>query len=222
MNKIGKASRSRAAGDLPGDLSPDSYAPRFYLASRSPRRRELLAQAGYTYAELAPGAADVDETPCAGEAPVDYVIRVASQKAIAGWSAVVTGGIAALPVLTADTTVVIDDGIVGKPEGAEKATDMLRRLAGRAHRVLTAVALANGAGVAVRLSASTVEFRDIATAEIEAYVRTGEPFDKAGGYAIQGRAAVFVRAISGSYSGIMGLPLFETAELLGSLGITPD
>jgi septum formation protein len=195
---------------------------RFYLASRSPRRRELLAQAGYVYAELPAGAADVDETPRAGEAPVDYVMRVACEKAAAGWRAVVHGSVDALPVLTADTTVVIDNVIVGKPDDAAHACEMLRCLSGRTHQVLTAVALASAAGVTARLSASTVEFRDITAAEIERYAASGEPLDKAGAYGIQGRAAIFVRAIAGSYSGIMGLPLFETAELLGSLGITPD
>jgi septum formation protein len=126
-----------------------------------------------------------------------------------------------LPVLTADTTVVVDDAILGKPDDAAQACAMLRRLSGRLHQVLTAVALANGAGVTMRLSVSTVEFRDIAAAEIDGYVATGEPLDKAGAYAVQGRAAIFVKSIRGSYSGIMGLPLFETAELLGCLDITP-
>jgi len=195
--------------------------PRFYLASRSPRRRELLTQAGFAYAELPPGAADVDETPQADEAPVDYVLRVAREKAAAGWRAVVAGNLGALPVLSADTTVVVEGAIIGKPDDAAHAREMLAMLSGRPHQVLTAVALAAAAGVVTRLSASTVEFRELAAAEIERYIASGESFDKAGGYGIQGRAAVFVRAISGSYSGIMGLPLFETAELLGSQGIFP-
>ena len=197
-------------------------ASRFYLASRSPRRRELLARAGYAYAELPAGAADVDETPHTGEVPVEYVLRVAREKAAAGWRAVGKDGLAALPVLAADTTVVIDGAIIGKPDDAAHACAMLRRLCGRVHQVLTAVALAGSAGVTTRLSLSTVEFRDATAAEIERYVASGEPFDKAGGYGIQGRAAIFIKSISGSYSGIMGLPLFETAEILGSLGITPD
>ncbi len=196
-------------------------APRFYLASRSPRRRELLTQAGFAYAELPPGAADVDETPQADEAPVDYVLRVAREKAAAGWRAVVAGNLGALPVLSADTTVVVEGAIIGKPDDAAHAREMLAMLSGRPHQVLTAVALAAAAGVVTRLSASTVEFRELAAAEIERYIASGESLDKAGGYGIQGRAAVFVRAISGSYSGIMGLPLFETAELLGSQGIFP-
>ena len=197
-------------------------SPRFYLASRSPRRRELLAQAGFAYAELPSGAADVDETPHAGEAPADYVLRLARAKAAAGGRALATGGFAAMPVLTADTTVVLDGEILGKPDDDAHARAMLARLSGRSHAVLTAVALADSAGVSDRLSSSTVEFRVVGDAEIARYVASGEPRDKAGAYAIQGRAAVFVRAIHGSYSGIMGLPLFETAELLGSRGIVPE
>jgi septum formation protein len=181
----------------------------------------LLAQAGFVYAELPAGAADVDETPHAGETAVDYVLRIAREKAAAGWRAVEAGSLAALPVLTADTTVVLDGAILGKPGDARHACDLLRQLSGHTHQVLTAIALANAAGVSTRLSASTVEFRDMTPAQIERYVATGEPLDKAGAYAVQGRAAVFIKTISGSYSGIMGLPLFETAELLGTLGITP-
>ena len=196
--------------------------PRFYLASRSPRRRELLEQAGYAYAELPAGAADVDETPHAGEAAKEYVLRVAREKAAAGWRAVNAGGYRPLPVLGADTTVVLGDVILGKPGDVAHACAMLATLSGRTHQVYTAVALADANALSTRLSVSTVEFRSIAAAEIEHYARTGEPLDKAGAYAVQGRAAIFIKAISGSYSGIMGLPLFETAELLGTLGITPD
>lgn len=196
--------------------------PRFYLASRSPRRRELLAQAGYAYAELPAGASDVDETPRAGEPAIEYVLRLAREKAAAGWRTLAGGAFAMLPVLSADTTVVVDDAIFGKPDGAQHARGMLHQLAGRTHQVLTAVALADGAGVKTRLSVSTVEFRTITPVEIASYVASGEPLDKAGAYAVQGRAAIFIKAISGSYSGIMGLPLFETSELLGTLGITPD
>jgi septum formation protein len=196
--------------------------PRFYLASRSPRRRELLAQAGFSYAELPAGAADIDETPRAGEAAVEYVLRVAREKAVAGWRAVTAGGFEALPVLTADTTVVLDGAILGKPNDSQHAGELLSQLSAQTHQVFTAVALANATGVTTRLSNSIVEFRDISQAEIARYVATGEPLDKAGAYAVQGRAAIFIRAISGSYSGIMGLPLFETAELLGTLGITPE
>ncbi len=202
--------------------SPAPHGARFYLASRSPRRRELLEQAGFVYAALPAGAADIDETPHAGEAAVDYVLRVAAEKAGAGRRAMAIRGLAALPVLTADTTVVLEGAILGKPDDARHAGDMLSRLSGRVHQVFTAVALAGAAGVTTRLSASTVEFRDIAPAEIARYVATGEPLDKAGAYGVQGRAAVFIKALHGSYSGIMGLPLFETAELLGTLGIFPE
>jgi septum formation protein len=196
-------------------------AARFYLASRSPRRRALLAQAGFAYAELPAGAADVDETPRAGEAAADYVLRVAREKAATGWRALVAAGLPALPVLTADTTVVLDGAILGKPDDAQHACDLLGRLSARTHQVYTAVALAAAAGTTTRLSASTVEFRDIAPAEIGRYVATGEPLDKAGAYAVQGRAAVFIKAIHGSYSGIMGLPLRETALLLAQAGLKP-
>ena len=208
--------------DTTGATSLAVVASRFYLASRSPRRRELLAQAGYSYAELPAGAADVDETPRAGERAADYVLRLAREKAAAGRRAVTGAAFAVLPVLTADTTVVLDGAIFGKPDDALHACDMLSQLAGRTHQVLTAVALADGAGVNTRLSVSTVEFGAITPAEIKSYVASGEPLDKAGAYAVQGRAAIFIKAISGSYSGIMGLPLFETAELLDTLGITPD
>jgi septum formation protein len=201
-------------------LTPDSS--RFYLASRSPRRRELLEQAGYVYAELPAGAADVDETPRAGEAPEAYVLRVAREKAAAGWRAVNAGGHHPLPVLSADTTVVLGGAILGKPGDGAHASAMLAKLSGQTHQVYTAVALADAHALTTRLSVSTVEFRSITAAETAEYVRTGEPLDKAGAYAVQGRAAIFIKAISGSYSGIMGLPLFETAELLGTLGITPD
>lgn len=208
--------------DAIGATSSALQTPRFYLASRSSRRRELLAQACYSYAELPAGAADVDETPRAGELAADYVVRLAREKAAAGRRTLTGGAFAVLPVLTADTTVVLDGAIFGKPDDAQHACDMLYQLAGRTHQVLTAVALADGAGVNTRLSVSTVEFRAIAPAEIKSYVASSEPLDKAGAYAVQGRAAIFIKAISGSYSGIMGLPLFETAELLDTLGITPD
>jgi septum formation protein len=204
-----------------GSSRPAPYDARFYLASRSPRRRELLEQTGYVYAELPAGAADVDETPHQGEAAADYVVRLAGEKAVAGWRAMSIHGLPALPVLTADTTVVLEGTIFGKPDDARHAGEMISRLSGRVHQVCTAIALASAEGVTTRLSTSTVEFRDLSPAEIAGYVATGEPLDKAGAYAVQGRAAIFIRTIRGSYSGIMGLPLFETAELLGTLGIGP-
>jgi septum formation protein len=182
------------------------------LASRSPRRVELLAQLG-----LRPRvrAAAVDETPRPGEHPALYVERLARAKARQVREALGGGA----PVLGADTAVVVDDDILGKPRDREEALSMLARLSGRAHQVLTGVALAAGDALHTRVSVSRVHFRDIATWEREAYWATGEPRDKAGAYAIQGLGAVFVRRIEGSYSGIMGLPLFETAELLRRAGI---
>lgn len=192
---------------------------RIYLASRSPRRRELLKQAGIAFDLLLMRAdsrrgVDIDEAPLAGEAPVDYVMRIASAKAAAGSRQVAVRRLPVAPVLAADTTVVLAGAIVGKPDNAEHARQMLRRLSGRAHQVLTAIAVARGDHLETALSTSAVEFRELEDGEIRRYVASGEPLDKAGAYAIQGQAAIFVRAISGSYSGIMGLPLYETAELL--------
>ena len=181
------------------------------LASISPRRRELLAQIGVPHTVV---AAHVDESLLPAELPADYVARLACLKA----TTVRQRG-EALPVLAADTTVVLADAVYGKPSGRADGLAMLAALAGRTHQVLTAVALATDGGVALRVSCSSVRFRDIERAEIEAYWDTGEPRDKAGGYAIQGYGAAFVAALSGSYSGVMGLPLFETAELLRAAGI---
>jgi septum formation protein len=181
------------------------------LASMSPRRRELLAQIGVPHVVV---AAHVDESLLPSESPGDYVTRLARLKA----TTVLEKG-EALPVLAADTTVVLEGSVYGKPADRADGLAMLAALAGRTHQVLTAVALATGRGVAVRLNRSAVRFRDIERAEMEAYWETGEPCDKAGGYAIQGYGAVFVAELSGSYSGVMGLPLLETAELLRSAGI---
>jgi septum formation protein len=195
-----------------------------YLASRSPRRRELLRQIGVNF-ELIPlreGAgrgADVDETPHVGESADDYVLRVACDKARAAANIVAARRIVARPVVAADTTVICDEDILGKPANADEATQMLSRLAGRAHRVLTAVAVAAENRMQTRVSESRVWFRLLDPAEIRRYVAAGESYDKAGGYAVQGLAAAFITRIDGSYSGIMGLPLAETAELLRSYGI---
>lgn len=159
------------------------------------------------------GAA-VDEAVLAGEEPAEYVMRLAAAKAEAGWERSREPG--DFPVLAADTAVVLDGAILGKPLDRQDAEGMLRRLSGRTHEVLTAVALRTVDGLQSRLSRSEVTFRDIAAEEARAYWETGEPSDKAGAYAIQGRAAVFVADLRGSYSGVMGLPLFETAQLLGS------
>lgn len=196
-----------------------------YLASRSPRRRELLRQIGVSF-EIVPlreaprHPADVDETPRTGETADAYVLRVAREKAQAAVAITSVRRLALRPVLAADTTVVLDDAILGKPANAAAAATMLESLAGRRHRVLTAVAVTSGNEIETRVSESQVWFRALTPEEIRRYVATGESTDKAGGYAVQGRAAAFITRIEGSYSGIMGLPLAETAELLRSHGIS--
>jgi septum formation protein len=189
----------------------DPTNPVLCLASVSPRRRELLAQIGVPHVVV---GADIDETFLPGETPSNYVTRLAREKALAIRR---TGQ--QLPVLAADTTVVVDGKVFGKPRDQAEAVQMLGELSGRAHQVLTAVALADLHGVVDRLSSSTVFFRNVSQEESVAYWKTGEPRDKAGGYAIQGLGAVFIESLSGSYSGVMGLPLFETAELLRTAGI---
>jgi septum formation protein len=197
---------------------------RIYLASRSPRRRELLRQIGVGHEvlllreELRRGS-DVDESPRAGEAPRDYALRVASAKAEAGQQ--VLGRRAGLlkPVLGADTTIALEGQIIGKPRDAEEAVRILQALSGRSHLVITAVAMAAGHHLETRLSESLVAMHALDEARIRRYVASGEPMDKAGAYAVQGRAAAFISRIEGSYSGIMGLPLAETVELLGLFGI---
>ena len=186
-------------------------SPVICLASMSPRRRELLAQIGVPHTVL---AAHVDESLLPDESPADYVERLARLKATA-----VRDRGETLPVLAADTTVVLDGVVYGKPVDRAHGLAMLARLAGKTHEVLTAVALATQRGVALRVNLSSVRFRNIDGAEIEHYWETGEPRDKAGGYAIQGYGAVFVAALSGSYSAVMGLPLLETAELLREAGL---
>lgn len=195
-----------------------------YLASSSPRRRELLEQIGIVF-ELLPmdagslNGVEVDETPLAGEAPVAYVTRVARAKAESGWRQIMRRGLPELPVLAADTAVVLNGEIIGKPDNAQQAQQFLSRLSAKTHQVLTAVAVAQKESIETALSTSAVEFRQLGDDEIRRYVASGEPLDKAGAYAIQGRAAVFVRAMSGSYSGVVGLPLFETAQLLSGYGL---
>lgn len=188
--------------------------PSIYLASRSPRRRELLAQIGvaFTVVDVA-----VDESIHAHEAPADYVERLAVEKARAGLAA--TAHAPPLPVLGADTVVLLDDEVLGKPDDEDRALAMLERLSGRRHHVLSAVALATPAGVRVRLDETAVTFRAVSPAERAAYVATGEPRDKAGGYAIQGLAGIFATRIEGSYTGVVGLPLHATAELLAEAGV---
>jgi septum formation protein len=188
-----------------------------YLASKSPRRQELLRQIGVEFHLLPPEdhvAAEALEAPLAGEDPSVYVRRVVRAKLEAAIARLASAGLPPGPVLAADTTVAVGGAILGKPADAQEAAAMLRRLSGRTHRVLTAVALAGASRRGMTVNVSRVSFARLTPAQIDAYVATGEPFDKAGGYGIQGRAAAFVRRIEGSYSGIMGLPLYETARML--------
>lgn len=185
-----------------------------YLASASPRRRELLAQIGIGCAVRPAG---IDESTRPGEAAEAYVLRLALAKAALVWEQVAR--VAPRPVVAADTAVVMGGELLGKPAGLADCRRMLGLLSGAVHEVFTAVAVISAAGSSSAVSRSEVAFRPLAPAEIEAYWHTGEPADKAGGYAIQGRGAVFVRELRGSYSGVMGLPLFETAALLAAHGL---
>ncbi|MFP5507224.1 MAG: Maf family protein [Gammaproteobacteria bacterium] len=187
---------------------------RIYLASNSPRRRELLDQIGITYRVL---RVDVDETARPGEDAAALVERLALEKARAGRAGLPPGD--GRPVLGADTVVVADGRVLGKPRDRAAGLAMLAALSERRHEVLTAAALADPRRERVLLSRSQVRFRAIDPAEAAAYWDSGEPADKAGGYAIQGLGAVFVAELNGSYSGVMGLPLFETAQLLNEFGI---
>ncbi len=182
------------------------------LASASPRRQELLRQIGVQFVQQ---VAEIDETPRDNESPQAYVTRLALEKARAVHARLGDDGI---PVLGADTAVVVDEDILGKPRDRAHAAEMLRKLSGREHRVLSAVALV-GKHEASALSESRVRFRPLDEDEIAAYWRTGEPEGKAGGYAVQGIGAIFIERLQGSYSGVMGLPLYETARLLQEFGI---
>ena len=202
-----------------------SDAPFVWLASQSPRRQALLEQIGLRFRML---VADADEDAESleahrpGESPTQYVERVVQDKARAAQARLIARGLPPAPILVADTTVAIGGTLLAKPADDDDARRMLRALSGRGHRVLTAVAVVRGASIARAISVSRVRFARLSTAEIDAYVASGEPRGKAGAYAIQGRAAAFVRRIEGSYSGIMGLPLFETTTLLRRAGIDPS
>lgn len=196
---------------------------RIYLASRSPRRRELLKQIGVNFEVLlcredAARGADTDERLNEGESPDDYVTRLARMKAEIGWLRVTQRGLPGSPVLAADTTVALDNVVIGKPANREHAIEILTRLAGHAHQVHTAVAIRRKDAMESLLSTTTVVFRKLTEVEIRRYVATGECLDKAGAYAIQGRASLFISEIRGSYSGVMGLPLYETTQLLQKFG----
>jgi septum formation protein len=197
---------------------------KIYLASKSPRRRELLRQVGVEFELLSlrsdPGRdADVSEDERPGEAAPDYVARVAREKGAFAWNVLHLRRMPLRPVLSADTTVTVDGEILGKPANAEEAIAMLERLSGRTHQVLTSVAL-HHTGIAEQVTqVSNVRFAKLSPATIKAYCATTEPYDKAGAYGIQGLAALFIEHIEGSHSGIMGLPVFETAQLLRKAGV---
>ena len=197
-----------------------------YLASQSPRRSQLLDQLGVRHELLLPNVAgDVQEDAEAieavlpHEAPADYVERVTALKLDAAVQRHARRGLPEAPILCSDTTVTMGATIYGKPADALDARRMLAELAGRTHRVLTAVAVQNGAQRLTALSVSHVTFAELTPGQIDAYVDTGEPLGKAGAYGVQGRAGMFIPHLSGSYSGIMGLPLFETAQLLRTAGL---
>lgn len=187
-----------------------------HLASQSPRRRELLNQLGVQFEIL---DLEVDETALVGETPDALVRRLAELKADTGRRRLGAGASGSDLVLGADTIVMLDEEVLGKPRDPFHACELLMRLSGRCHGVLSAVALATAERTDTRVSESRVCFRQLSRSECEAYVDTGEPLDKAGGYGIQGRAAAFVSELQGSYSGVVGLPLFETAELLANVGV---
>jgi septum formation protein len=206
-------------------MPTDARHPRLYLASRSPRRRELLTQMGIRFDPLifrGPPRHDeaVDEVAQADETPFRYVERLARAKARHGRNIAGLRCLAPQSVLAADTTVELDGAIIGKPATAADAQDTLRRLSGRTHRVLTAVAVAFEDAIESAVSISEVRFGALDDEDIRRYVASGEPMDKAGAYGIQGRAGMFVEHLSGSYSGVMGLPLHETAKLLRRFGFT--
>lgn len=197
--------------------------PRIYLASKSPRRRELLTQIGVRFDLLLFRTEpredeEVNESWLAGETPETYVQRVACAKAAFGVDLLAQRPLVVRPVLAADTTLDLDGEIIGKPRDEADAENILGRLSGRSHRVLTAIAVGRGDRLEHRLSVSEVRFRPLSADEIRHYVRSGEPMDKAGAYGIQGRAAAFIEEIHGSHSGIVGLPLCETALLLREFG----
>lgn len=192
---------------------PEHTSPRFYLASASPRRRELLTQIGVTF-ELAP--VDIDETPLANEGARAYVERLAQAKAAAAFARINHPDAV---VLGSDTSVIIDDEILTKPADAADAKRMLQRLSGNRHQVFTAVAVLSQSQHQQVCVATDVDFRTLSNAEIERYIATGEPMDKAGSYGIQGKGAILVEKISGSYSNVVGLPLTETAALLTNFNI---
>lgn len=200
-----------------------SLEKHIYLASRSARRRDLLKQMGVNFEMLllreGPGrGADFDESQLSSETPRDYVVRVARLKADAGWVRLEQRRLMRHPVLAADTTVALGNTILAKPTDREDAVAMLKQLSGSMHHVYTAIAVKFYDTVKETLSVTEVRFRELTDDEIRRYVASGEPLDKAGAYGIQGKASMFIESINGSYSGVVGLPMFETAQLLGNFG----
>ena len=187
-----------------------------YLASQSPRRKELLQQLGLSSIVI---PSNVDETPQIDESVEGYVMRLAREKAEVCLQYLKEQAQELLPIVAADTTVCVDGVILGKPENEQEAYSMLKNLSGRWHEVHTAVAVATVKGIEVALSTTHVEMMELSDADILAYIASGEPRDKAGAYGIQGLAGIFIKSIEGSYSGVMGLPVFETAQLLRNAGI---
>lgn len=204
--------------------TPPATAPFAWLASQSPRRQELLRQIGVRFEMLTPGPdedAEALEAHRPGESPTQYVERVVRAKAVAAQLRLVARQLPCAPIVVADTTVAIGGTLLGKPVDAADASRMLAALAGRTHRVLTSVAVVRNTRLWQATSVSRVRFERLSPDRIAAYVASGEPFGKAGGYAIQGLAGAFVRRIEGSYTGIVGLPLHETATLLRRAGLSP-
>jgi septum formation protein len=197
-------------------VAGETDRPRLYLASQSPRRRDLLRQLDVAFAAL---DVDVPEERAAGESPQAYVSRVARDKALAGLSLI--GSVDDAVVIGSDTEVVLDDEVFGKPADAASAAAMLRKLSGRTHAVISSVWVVSPRLERHEQCVSTVRFALLGDTTMAAYVATGEPFGKAGGYAIQGRGAALVEHLEGSYSGVMGLPLYETARLLRAFNLLP-
>ncbi|WP_291992358.1 Maf family protein [Candidatus Accumulibacter sp. ACC003] len=207
-------------------MSLANQQARVHLASRSPRRRDLLTQIGVGFDTIAfrsdaRGDPELDETPLPGEDPSTYVERIARNKVDLGCRIVYWRRLLEQPVLAADTTIELAGELIGKPTDADDAKRILRRLSDRTHRVLTAMAIGFEGRIEVARSVSEVSFRELDDGEIDRYVASGEPMDKAGAYGIQGRAAMFIEHLAGSYTGVMGLPLCETAQLLKTFGYQP-
>ncbi|OED43697.1 septum formation protein Maf [Endozoicomonas sp. (ex Bugula neritina AB1)] len=187
-----------------------------YLASQSPRRVELLQQIGVSFHQL---MCEIDESPHIGELPAPYVQRMAEHKAVEGWRVRKLHNLPEKPLLASDTSVVCQNTILGKPENDHAARDMLKQLSGRTHQVITAIAVTDGLNLKIQSVTTDVTFHSLTGQQISDYIMTGEPEGKAGAYAIQGKGAVLVSGIRGSYSSVVGLPLSETAQILNQFNI---